>query len=142
MNSILDLLVEKNHFLDKFLNLNESEILNFIDGKFDNLDTFYNSREKILGILSEIDDKIQEESVFDYEYTLTAEDKKKVIKALDYKNEIVKRILAQDLQILSLIESAKSNIIRELSDVRNTRKVFNSYKSEQTQGPEKIDENV
>ncbi len=142
MSSIVDLLIEKNHFLDKFLSLNESEILNFIDGNFDNLDNFYNSREKILGILSEIDSKIEEETIFEYEESLSSEYKKQVVRALDYKNEIVKRILAQDLQILSLIESAKSHIIKELSSVKSTRKIFNSYKSGKNSAPEKIDEKV
>ncbi|MCB0356132.1 MAG: hypothetical protein KDD40_03950 [Bdellovibrionales bacterium] len=143
MTGVLDLLIQKNHFLDKFLQLNEKEILNFIDGNFDNLDSFYNSREKILGIISDIDAKIEEESIFDLEEEMIASDvKKKVIRALDYKNEQVTRILGQDLQILSLIETAKSNIIKELSQVKSTRKVFNSYKSHKGRKPEKISEKV
>jgi hypothetical protein len=140
MNSVIDLLTEKNHFLDKFINLNENEILNFMDGNFDNLDSFYNSREKLLNILTDIDSKIEEESIFEYEGHISNELKKKIIKALDYKNEVVKQILAQDLQILSLIEEAKSIIIKELSQVKTTRKVFNSYKSEKGPAQDKLDE--
>ncbi len=140
MNSVIDLLTEKNHFLDKFINLNENEILNFMDGNFDNLDSFYNSREKLLNILTDIDNKIEEESIFEYDGHISNEIKKKIIKALDYKNEIVKQILAQDLQILSLIEEAKSIIIKELSQVKTTRKVFNSYKSEKSPAQDKLNE--
>ncbi|MCB0391176.1 MAG: hypothetical protein KDD58_07790 [Bdellovibrionales bacterium] len=143
MTGVLDLLIEKNHFLDKFLVLNEKEILNFLDGNFDNLDSFYNSREKILGILSEIDVKIEEESIFDLEESVVDSDtKKRVLKALDYKNELVTRILGQDLQILSLIETAKSNIIKELSGVKSTRKVLGAYKSGKNSKSEKINEKV
>lgn len=140
MTSVLDLLTEKNHFLGKFSQLNEREIFNFLEKNFDNLDDFYNSREKILGILSEIDLKIQEESVFAKDEEIDANQKKQILRALDYKNDLVTKILGQDLQILSLIESAKSSIIKELSQVKSTRKVLGSYKSEKTTGPEKINE--
>ena len=114
-----------------------------MDGNFDNLDVFYNSREKILGILTDIDEKIEEESIFDFEEeNLESGVKKKVLRALDYKNEQVTRILGQDLQILSLIETAKSNIIKELTNVKDTKKILGSYKSEKTVKPEKINEKV
>ncbi|MCB9024989.1 MAG: hypothetical protein H6625_01620 [Bdellovibrionaceae bacterium] len=142
MTSVLDLLIQKNHFLDKFSHLNEREILNFMEGNFDNLDSFYNSREKILGILSEIDIKIQEESIFEVESDVDNQLRKKILRALDYKSDQVTRILGQDLQILSLIETAKSNIIKELSQVKSTRKILGSYKSEKNIKSDKVNEKV
>ncbi len=142
MNSILNLLTEKNHFLDKFSALNETEIMNFIDGDFDNLDAFYNSRERILGILSEIDLKIEEETIFEADAAYSPEEKKKIIYSLDYKNEVVKKILAQDLQILSLIEEAKSHVIKELTGVKASRKAHQSYKSNKHTSSDKINEKV
>jgi hypothetical protein len=37
--------------------------------------------------------------------------------------------LAQDLEILSCIEAAKSSIIRELQDLRKTKQAVGSYRS-------------
>jgi hypothetical protein len=42
---------------------------------------------------------------------------------------LVTRILAQDLQVLSLIEQAKSNIIKELRSVQAGKKAVGAYKS-------------
>lgn len=58
MLRIIDLLNQKNHFLEKFYTLNENEILNFASGIFDNLESFYQSREKILELIKYIIMKI------------------------------------------------------------------------------------
>ena len=55
--------------------------------------------------------------------------KKKMVQALDTKNELVTRILSQDLQILSFIEDAKSEIIKELTVLQTSKKALRSYKS-------------
>ena len=39
----------------------------------------------------------------------------------------MQRILAQDLQVLSLIEKTKSSIIKELAKVRAVRKAVGGY---------------
>ena len=51
MLRIINLLNQKNHFLEKFYSINETELLNFSKGNFDNLEDFYQSRERILSIV-------------------------------------------------------------------------------------------
>ena len=130
MNEVINLLIQKNQHLERFFKHNEAEILNFFEGNFDNLERFYQSREVILDMISCIDRMIDEAQVKMGVVTpLTAEDKKQVISTLDKKNDLVTQILSQDLQILSLIEQAKSGIIKELTQVKATKKAVGSYKS-------------
>jgi hypothetical protein len=123
---IVSLLNHKNHYLEKFYSVNEAEILNFAKGEFSNLENFYQAREKILETIGYIDSQIETESASP---DITAADRREISTALAIKEEYVSRILAQDLEILSCIESAKSSIIRELQDIRKTAKAVGSYRS-------------
>jgi hypothetical protein len=130
MLRIIDLLQEKNHYLEKFYSLNETEITNFSHGNFDNLETFYNTRERILEIIKYLDGQL--DSVQNDMATLTditTEQRFKVRESMSIKDEYVARIIDQDLEVLACIEAAKSNIIRELQDVRRVRKAVGGYKN-------------
>jgi hypothetical protein len=125
MHRIINLLDQKNHYLEKFYSLNEEELLNFAKNNFDHLESFYRTREDILNTIRYIDDQIDKTETD----VLSAEEKRLVNEALAIKDEYVARILAQDLEILSCIESAKSSIIRELQEIKRTKKAVGSYKS-------------
>ncbi len=128
MLRIISLLNQKNHYLEKFYSLNETELLNFAAGDFGRLEDFYQTREKILEMIKYLDqelDRTQGESL----PPATNDHKRDIREALAIKEEYVNRILSQDLEILSCIESAKSNIIRELQDIRRTKRAVNGYKS-------------
>jgi hypothetical protein len=130
MLRIINLLQEKNHYLEKFYSLNENEIINFSQGNFDGLEVFYNTREKILEILKYIDGQLdQVQNSFEELSTIGTEDRRQIKEALAIKDEYVSRIIDQDLEVLTCIEAAKSNIIRELQDVRRVRKAVGGYKS-------------
>lgn len=137
MENIIRLLQEKNEHLEQFHDLNEGELLNFAEGNFDNLEVFYHSRETLLQIIQRIDSSLETHISGEQAEPIPAESKA-ILKALDSKNELVTRILSQDLQILSFIETAKSSIIKELAQVRTARKAVGGYRS----GPPKarIDE--
>ncbi len=126
MPRIISLLNQKNHYLEKFYSVNENEILNFAKGEFSNLENFYQTREKILETIAYIDSQIEAESASP---DITSAERREISTALAIKEEYVSRILAQDLEILSCIESAKSSIIRELQDIRKTAKAVGSYRS-------------
>ncbi|NQZ00589.1 MAG: hypothetical protein HRT45_07970 [Bdellovibrionales bacterium] len=141
MQQIIHLLNQKNQHLEKFLSKNEVEILNFYEGNFDGLEHFYNSREVLLDMINRVDRMIEEEDLGSIESKdVPANIKSQVIRALDHKNDLVTQILSQDLQILSIIEEAKSSIIKELREVGNTKKVIGSYKS--GPAPQTLDEEV
>lgn len=132
MKRVLDLLTQKNHYLEKFYALNEGELTNFAQANFDNLDVFYKSREDILNVIRYIDNQteVAQNQIPDSKVA-TAEERNELIDMLSIKDEYVARILEQDLQILSCIEKTKNNIIRELQEVRRNRKALSQYKSPQ-----------
>lgn len=130
--TVVELLCEKNFYLEKFYSLNESQ-LEFIEGrKFDGLETFYRTRDGILDIIRKIDELV--ESSDDMPKDANAVDpilKKQIVECLQIKNNLVTKILEQDLKILSAIEQAKSYVIKELAQVRGARKAIGAYKSGQ-----------
>jgi hypothetical protein len=130
MIRIIDLLNHKNHYLEKFYSLNETELINFSRNDFGQLESFYQTREKLLETIRYIDSEVdvaQQKA----DVQITEAQKREVSTCLAIKEEYVSRILAQDLEILSCIEAAKSNIIRELQEIRKNRKAVGSYKSRQ-----------
>lgn len=130
MESIIHALEEKNSFLQKFVELNSRGLTDFHEGNFDCIDEFYNAREGILSIVQKLDELIERDnSSCQYIENISPEHKKVLIQLLDRKNDLVTHILSQDLQILSLIEEAKSQIIKELSETKLSRKAIGSYKS-------------
>ncbi len=140
MTRIVTLLNEKNHYLEKFYSLNEVELANFAQGQFDNLEHFYQTRERILEVLKYVDaqiekahDELQDQSVAD-------QDRRDVKQALAIKDEYVARIIEQDIQVLACIEMAKNSIIKELQQVRHGKKAVGGYKSSTFQN--RLDEEV
>ena len=128
MQKIISLLEQKNHYLEKFYSLNEDELINFSQGVFDTVEDFYKMRDHLLKMIKYLDTEIEKVQA-DAGVKITAEGKAQIREALSIKDEYVNRILAQDLEILSCIEMAKSNIIRELQDIRKTKSVMGKYKS-------------
>lgn len=139
METIINLLKDKNYHLEKFHELNSTELMNFAEGNFDNLEVFYQSRETILDLIRCIDRLIDAATSSQPEKVeISDADKKTVTSCMNMKSELVTRILAQDLQILSIIEQAKSNIIKELRQVQSAKKAVGAYKSGDVQN--KLDE--
>jgi hypothetical protein len=128
---IVMLLNEKNHYLEKFYSLNESELKHFVYGRFETLESFYQTREKILEIIRYVDSQINELRIqADGNNDQLAPDvKNQMRQALMIKDQYVGKIIEQDLSILSCIESAKSEIIRELQDIRKNKRAVAGYKS-------------
>lgn len=130
MTRIITLLNEKNHYLEKFYSLNEVELVNFAQGQFDNLDYFYQTRERILDVLKYVDAQIEKaHSEVEYVGVVNEESRRGIKEALAIKDEYVARIIEQDIQVLACIETAKNSIIRELQEVRRNRKAVGGYKT-------------
>lgn len=135
MTRIIQLLTQKNHYLEQFYSLNEEELMNFQVGNFDRIDYFYQTREKILETIRYIDGqmvKAQEEFPLEAggnTFQVEPEIRREVREHLAIKDEYVNRILAQDLEILACIERAKSEIIRELREIRKNKQAISGYKS-------------
>ncbi len=129
MEDIVNLLNEKNICLRRFVDLNEKEMDFIVAGNFDNLDRFYSAREGILEIIQRVDQMIGMASLSFAEEAPDETTANNVKRCMEQKDFLVKRILAQDLEILAKIESAKSEIIKELAETKATRKAVGSYKS-------------
>lgn len=137
---LVELLDEKNQYLEKFFELNEAELHNFADGLFDNVEVFYQSREKILDIVRCIDGLVDDEVAALKDHVVTTHLRAEIQDLMDQKDRLAKQILAQDLRVLSAIEDEKSNIIRELKSTRQSRKVVGAYHSGKT--AHQLDEEV
>ncbi len=127
---IITLVYEKNHYLEKFYSLNEKELSNFLGGNFENLDGFYQSREQILEMVRYVDLQIEkaQNDIVRTGQDLTDMAKRELKKAMTIKDEYVERILEQDLEVLSCIDRAKSDIIRELQSLKKGKKAVAGYK--------------
>lgn len=142
MIRILTLLEQKNHYLEKFYALNEAELKNFIEGQFDGLEVFYDTREKILEMIKYIDFEIQKIEIDASKANPLQWDqmKKKILDSLRIKDQYVAKIIQQDIEVLSCIENTKNLIIRELQELRRGKKVVGAYKSPNFQ--QKLSEEV
>lgn len=130
MTRIITLLNEKNHYLEKFYSLNEVELANFAQGQFDNLQHFYQTRERILDVLKYVDAQIDKaHNELGPDVQLAEDMRAQACEALAIKDEYVTRIIEQDIQVLACIETAKNSIIKELQEVRRNRKGISGYKT-------------
>ncbi len=131
MMETVQLLNEKNHFLEKFYTLNERELIRLSQGEFEKIEIFYYQREDILKIIKYIDSQIMKiqstESAI--KKSFSADDQSQVKKCLKEKDMFVSKIIEQDIQIISLIERLKTNVIKELKTVRETKRAFSGYRS-------------
>jgi tyrosine-protein phosphatase YwqE len=126
MERVIALLREKNDYLEQFHAINEHELINFVAGEFENVEAFYQARDKILELIRFIDGMIAEENT----RVATAvgfEVRNEVDWLLKRKDEVVGSILAQDLQIIEYIEKEKSKIIRELRTTNQARRAVGAY---------------
>lgn len=126
MERVIALLKEKNFYLEKFFAVNEHELINFGVGDFENVEAFYQARDKMLDLIRCIDGLIEEEN----ERTstpVTNAQRRDVESMLKRKDEWVTAILAQDLQLLEYVEKEKSNIIRELKTTQAARRAVGAY---------------
>ncbi len=126
---LMELLGEKNQYLERFFDLNESELVNFADGYFDNVESFYQAREKILDIVKCIDALVDDEVALISEDVVNNSMRSELKELMAHKDKLAKQILAQDLQVLAAIETEKSNIIRELKSTGQNRKAVAAYRS-------------
>lgn len=127
----IQLLNEKNHFLEKFYSLNEKQLVQLSASRFENVEHFYNQREDILKIIKYIDAELAraQENEVAMNLAVSEQDQMAVKECLRVKDIFVNRIIEQDIQIISLIERLKTNIINELKTVRGARRAMAGYKS-------------
>jgi HPt (histidine-containing phosphotransfer) domain-containing protein len=127
MERVIVLLREKNQYLEKFYWVNEQELINFGVGNFESVEDFYQVRETILELIASVEALVEEENKRVETSVVNGAHRSEVQMILSSKDELVKAILAQDLQILTYIEKEKSNIIRELKSNAQAKKAVGAY---------------
>lgn len=128
MTRIIQLLDQKNHYLEKFYSLGEQTLKELSMGQFNDVEGFYQNREKILEMIRYIDYEVNEaqgQITDDVDATTKSEVKER----LKIKEVYVSQILDQDLSIMSFIEQVKTDIIRELQQVTKAKKAVGGYKT-------------
>ncbi|MES2964936.1 MAG: hypothetical protein V4760_13680 [Bdellovibrionota bacterium] len=126
MERVIALLKEKNFYLEKFFAVNEHELINFGTGDFENVEAFYQARDKMLDLIRCIDGLIEEENART-STPVTNDQRREVEAMLNKKDEWVTAILAQDLRLIEYVEKEKSNIIRELRTTKVARRAVGAY---------------
>jgi len=131
MIRLIQFLNEKNHFLEKFYTLNEAQITRLEAGMFDEIERFYNQREDLLKIIKYVDSEIQKSHGLhkDMSGQFTDAQKTEIRESLRTKEAYVKKILEQDLKILGMIDDAKSQIIKELQGISQSKRALAGYKT-------------
>ncbi len=128
MKDIIRLLTERNTYLRKFMDLNEKEFTRLSEGLYENIEVFYETRERILDIVKYLDQLISEFEQ-DPAQIIARSSRMRILELLDEKEELVTEILNQDLQIISLIEREKSKVIQTLQTIGHGRRVISAYRS-------------
>lgn len=103
VQSLFNLLEEKNSYLLEFHKINNNEIERLIKGHQDNLENFYYSRELLLNAIDRLDSQIAKEEK-NACFEAQKEEKKKLKEILHLKRNMVLSILDQDLTIISLVD--------------------------------------
>ncbi len=141
MDILLDLLQRKNSFLEKFYTINEAELLNFTNDDFDNLESFYQCRENILRLVGRLDEQL-DDYLKSMDSDISREVRRQIQDCLDRKDEWAKKIVDQDLQIITEIERKKTGIINELKSVQNGKMLHKAYNAPSGRSRQKVNEKV
>ncbi len=129
MSKVLELLKEKNFYLERFLEESKKERGRFKARRFENLDHLYKKREQILLNIQSIDRRISEICEDDSKETLNPPKKNEISDMLAMIKTNVRSIMEEDLQIISFIENEKTKIIKEIGNTKEGRKVLKGYKA-------------
>jgi hypothetical protein len=129
MSEVLKLLKKKTFFLTEFRRINEHELQNFANGHFEGLDHFYLNRERLLEIIQTIDSDLSILSQSEVSVAPPSTVRNQVSEQQEQIARLAKTIVQQDLDLLTLMEDARTKIIQELQTISKNKKGFSSYKT-------------
>lgn len=129
MSNVMDLLKEKNFYLERFLEESRGERKRFKARRFENLDSLYQKREQILLNIQSIDQRISAICENESEEILNPPKPNEISTMLAKIKSNVQEIMEEDLEIISYIDNEKTKIIKEISQTKDGRKVLKGYKA-------------
>ncbi len=125
---------ERNRYLKKFYTINNEQLKNLKSKKFEQIEDFYKTRQSIIDIIDILENKI-EDIASSLRFEPSDQIKTSIRYELKKRDEIIRRILEQDLEIISILNEQKIEIVKEITSTAKNRKVFGAYNSEK---PNKI----
>jgi hypothetical protein len=129
MDRTITYLEEKNMYLEKFLGLNSQWLEKLTKEDFGELEEFRENREDILNIIRHLDALIEARVQSTEVAIVDTAIKSQINGILARKDSLVKAILSQDLDIMQIIDVAKTQVIHDLRNVQKGKKTISSYKS-------------
>ena len=132
---VLALLRSKNRCLEQFLKASEefrARSAAQSDALLDSsaLEGFQNRRDDMLRAIDLYDRKIQDTVRTLPEYMKQVPALVEAVRsALERKEELVKKILHADLEIISRIEETKNQLLRDLQDTKKSKETLGKFKS-------------
>ncbi len=130
MEEILHYLELKNQYYEKFCSMSAKYLSATYNNQWDDLSFFVDNRERVLNIIRSFDFKIAK--LFE-EIDPTALDltlyRPRVKALLDRRQELAKRIVDVDLELISRIDDMKTETIRDLKktvETNNHVETFNA----------------
>lgn len=113
MDKVLILLIERNKYIQKLYEVNHKEINRIMANCFDHVEEFYKIRGHLLDIIQNLEEML-DEALKTTHLPATKRIRNKIQNILEEKDKTVKKILQQDLEILSIIEQRKTQMIQKL----------------------------
>ncbi len=127
MEKILTLLMERNKYIQKLYKVNCKEIERITVGQFDHIKKFYNTRNHLLDKIQKLEGVLNQ-ALKEMPTSTTKSIKKQIQSIFEEKDQTVKKIIQQDLKILSIVESRKNQMIQELQGLNNESKSVAPHK--------------
>ncbi len=128
MEEVLYYLNLKNQYLEKFLAMTQKFLAQVTQDKWDDIELFVDNRERILNIIHTFDAKMA--SVFE-ELDITSYNlelyRPRVKEIFQQREELAKKIVDTDLELVSKMEEIKIETIRELKKHVQTTHQISSF---------------
>jgi hypothetical protein len=140
VEEILHLLSERNRYLSQFCAINKVQIDKMKNKDFEQLNEFYLTREHILCVIEKIE-LLVNQKVGVTNFIPAESSRLKIQELLDAKDNLIKVIIDQDLEILSGLEKEKSSVLTELKGLQKSTKILKAYKSNRSID-KKVDEEI
>lgn len=121
MEAVIHYLHLKNQYYEKFYNLTLKFLQRIGEERWDEIDYFVDNRDRILNILRSFDHKIGKlfQGV-EIGNTEQAKYRDEIRSLFDRRNQIARKIISLDLELMSKLDDVKSESIRELKHMMET----------------------
>ncbi|MBI1862125.1 MAG: hypothetical protein HYR96_14520 [Deltaproteobacteria bacterium] len=135
MEDVLAYLELKNRYYEKFLNLTEKFLVGARQNRWEGLELFVDSRERILNIIRSFDFKIAqafEAAKLDNQQIEFF--RPQVKELMDRRDSLVSKIVSVDLDLMQHLEDVRSETIRDLKKTISVGQKIQSF--EESESPE------